>query len=68
MLNSDQKDYMADLDQRPRSELCPCGWYTETECVTKCFTGTRDDAPSLVRRIKQIYSQIDRANRQESGT
>jgi hypothetical protein len=62
MLNADQKDHVGSLNRRKRADLCPCGWYSEKECAQLCSTGTRTDAPSLVRRIKEIYGQIDRAN------
>ena len=62
MLNADQIDHIENLNRRKRADLCPCGWHSEKECVQRCSTGTRTDAPSLVRRIKEIYSQIDRAN------
>jgi len=61
-LNPDQRSYVESLNRRPRAELCPCGWYTEKECSKKCYTGTRDNAPMLVARIRQIYRDIDRAN------
>lgn len=58
-LSPDQQDYCDSLDERPRTELCPCGWYTEKECVNRCATGTRTNAAALVARIKEIYRQID---------
>ena len=60
MLNADQKSHVESLNKMKRSDLCPCGWYSETECLAHCSTGTRSSAPDLVRRIKEIYRQIDR--------
>ena len=59
MFSEDQKAYMCSLDTLPRSELCLCGWYTEKECAQRCLTGNRTDASAPVRRIKEIYQQID---------
>jgi hypothetical protein len=61
MLNPDQKDHKDSLNKMKRTDLCPCGWFSEKECLTHCSTGTRADAAALVRRIKEIYAQIDRA-------
>jgi hypothetical protein len=66
-LNEDQKDYVRSLNARPRTELCPCGWYTEAECVRQCYTGTRTNAPDLVRRIRFLYEQIDRYGARSRG-
>lgn len=61
-LNADQQDYIQDLNQKQRQDLCPCGWYSERECLQHCSTGDRNNAPALVRRIQEIYKQIDKAN------
>lgn len=65
--NEDQQDYVNGLNMRKRAELCPCGWYTETECVRRCATGNRTSAPALVRRIQDLYRQIDKDQKSRAG-
>ena len=59
-MNEDQQAYVKSLNERKRAELCPCGWYTEKECAQRCSTGNRASAPALVRRIQDLYRQIDK--------
>jgi hypothetical protein len=66
-LNSEQQAHMSGLNQRKRADLCPCGWYSERDCLMHCSTGTRVDAPSLVKRIKEIYAQIDQFTTKAKG-
>lgn len=59
-MNPYQRDYVDSLSRKKRSELCPCGWYAEKECVVRCATGTRTSAQSLLRRVQDIYRQVDK--------
>lgn len=58
-MNSEQREHVEALNNMKRSDLCPCGWYSENECLMHCSTGARTDAARLAWRIKEIYKQID---------
>lgn len=61
-LNEEQESHLKSLNGMRRIDLCPCGWYSERECLSHCSTGNRNDPKALVRRIKEIYTQIDKHN------
>lgn len=35
-LNRHQREYIRELNQRPRELLCWCGWYAANECGSWC--------------------------------
>lgn len=58
-LNDDQRDHLRRLAALPRTQLCPCGWYSEVQCRQHCSTGTWNSPEKLRARIAHLYAQID---------